>query len=510
MAHPEHDAALGRLAAARLRAASAEVRLDAHPDAEAWAAYLDGGLVADEVAGLEAHLAACGACRQLVAALAPEPADSAPAVEIEATPGPARVLPFRPRVMWVSMSIAAGLLGAVTIWSVTRLQQPPMAATMAERTASAPDAGAASRPSVEPTTSPAAPPADAVRHATPLGSSAATPPQSGAAASPRADELDRAKSALEKKVAAGADDRDRAAEALREARARAAVDVARAPKPEAAGGGATANEQVVVTQSAPPAPAAAAARAPATPGVHGPAVNTQQQNMQALNAQMQARSAQVAAAQAAEQEKARAGTPAEVPRQAAVSAPPVARPGPPPPAPEPQAVGEVAEIVSGPPAAAAPSGARRQGFGEAKRDVAALRERAEPPLADAEGFAPAITFGEPDGRLRWRIAGGSRIESSSDAGATWNARYTATSRLRAGSAPAIDTAWVVGDGGLVLRFAVPGTWTPVNRPTTATLVGVTAGSADAARVTAEDGRVFATTDGGRSWTPTEGTGVPPR
>lgn len=502
MAHPEHDAALGRLAAARLRAARAEVRLDAHPDAETWAAYVDGGLVADEVAVLEAHLAACGACRQLVTALAPEPAVSVPAVDVADAPGPARVLPFRPRVMWASMAIAAGLLGAVTIWSVTRLQQPQMASTMAERTAHAPapapTAGATAQPPVEPMTPSAAPSADALRQAAPLDASV----------SPRTDELDRAKSELQKKVATGADDAARAEQVLRKLRASEAVAIAQAPKPEAAGGGAAANDRMLMTQSA-PAPAAAS-RAPATPGVHGPAVNTQQQNLQALNAQMQAQAAQVAAAQAQkEREQAAAPVaPAETPRLAAArpQPAPVPRPPPPPP-PEPEAVGGLAESVSVPPPAAAPSGARRQGFGEAKRDVSATRGRAEAALADASG---AIVFGEPDGRLRWRIAGGSRIESSSDAGATWNTRYTATSRLRAGSAPGIDTAWAVGDGGLVLRFAVPGTWTPVSRPTTAALVGVTASSADAARVTAEDGRAFTTTDGGRSWTPAEGTGVPPR
>ena len=512
MAHPEHDAALGRLAAARLRAASAGVRLDAHPDAETWAAYADGGLVPDEMAALDAHLAACASCRRLVVALTPEPAAAASAVEVDEAPGPARVLPFRPRVTWAWMSIAAGLLGAVTIWSVIRIQQPPMASTMAGRTEAARDAGAMARPPEE-SIAPAPPPPDAARPATSAASPAATPPPGGAAASARIDELDRAKAGLEKKaiVAASGDDRDRAARALREARANA-VPLAEALKPEATGRGAATTERVVVTQAVPPAPAAAA-RAPATEGVHGPAVNVQQQNMQALNAQKQAQAAQaaqVAAAQAAEQEKLRAGAPAEVPRQAAVSPPPVARPSPPPPAPEPQAVGDVADRapVAGPPPPAARSGARRQGFDEAKRDVSVTRERAEAALADA---STAIVFAEPGGRLRWRIAGGSRIESSSDAGVTWTSRYPeAAERLRAGSAPAIDTAWAVGERGLVLRFVVPGTWTPVARPTAATLVGVTASSADAARVTAEDGRVFETSDGGRTWRAIEGTGVPPR
>lgn len=510
MAHPEHDAALGRLAAARLHAAGAGVRLDAHPDAETWAAYADGGLVADETAVLDAHLAACAACRRIVAALAPEPAIAAPAVDVAQEPGPARVLPFRPRTMWVSMSIAAGLLAAVTVWSVTRLQQPHMASTIAERTAPSTGAGTpATAPPPDPNTAP--PAADAAR---PVESAREVgAPLRGAAAPARTDEIDLTKRSvgLDKSVASGDDARDLA---LAEARLKASTAIPAAPKPEAAGGAAAANEQVAAVTQAQALPAAPA-RAPATPGVHGPAVNTQQQNAQALNAQMQARAQEAAQSATRAEEKERAAAPvapAEPPRAAA------ARPQPAPadqpafraaPPPDPQAVGQVSEIVSTPPTDAARSGARRQGFGEAKRDVAASRGR-EGTLADADALAPAITFGEPGGRLRWRIAGGARIDSSSDAGVTWNERYTATSRLRAGSAPGIDTAWAVGEGGLVLRFAVPGTWTPVSRPTTATLVGIAASSADAARVTAEDGRVFETADGGRSWTPVEGAGAPPR
>jgi len=77
MAHPDHDQFIGRLAGARLRGtadrrAVSGAAAEAHPDAETWAAYVDGGLQADEVVGLETHLAGCPACRHLVAALVPE------------------------------------------------------------------------------------------------------------------------------------------------------------------------------------------------------------------------------------------------------------------------------------------------------------------------------------------------------------------------------------------------------------------------------------------------------
>jgi hypothetical protein len=140
--------------------------------------------------------------------------------------------------------------------------------------------------------------------------------------------------------------------------------------------------------------------------------------------------------------------------------------------------------------------------------------RKDAPAASAFGFAGATrgaiaTFAEPEGRRRWRIAADARhIESSSDGGATWTTRYDSkTLRLRAGSAPSIDVAWVVGERGLVLRRAVPGDWAAVSPPASATLTAVTATSADAARVTVEDGRVFVTADGGRTWSP--GTAGPP-
>ena len=59
----------------------------------------------------------------------------------------------------------------------------------------------------------------------------------------------------------------------------------------------------------------------------------------------------------------------------------------------------------------------------------------------------------------------------------------------------------MGEGGLVLRFVVPGGWAEVARPAAATLVAVSATSGQAARVTADDGRVFETADGGVTWTP---------
>jgi hypothetical protein len=129
--------------------------------------------------------------------------------------------------------------------------------------------------------------------------------------------------------------------------------------------------------------------------------------------------------------------------------------------------------------------------------------------AESFGFtAVPPVFAEPGGRLQWRIVEGRRLQSSSDSGTTWSStRYTARRRLRAGTAPGIDSAWAVGDDGLVLRFSVPGDWTVVSVPAPVTLIGVSATGTQSARVTAADGRVFETADGGATWTPaTPGAG----
>ena len=116
MAHPDHDQVIGRLVGARLRGAAdrravSGAAAEAHPDAETWAAYVDGGLRADEVVRLETHLAGCPACRRLLAVLAPEvSSDAAPAVrEVEApAAGRGVVIPFPRRQVFAWMAAAAG------------------------------------------------------------------------------------------------------------------------------------------------------------------------------------------------------------------------------------------------------------------------------------------------------------------------------------------------------------------------------------------------------------------
>jgi hypothetical protein len=210
-----------------------------------------------------------------------------------------------------------------------------------------------------------------------------------------------------------------------------------------------------------------------------------------------------------ERREARAQTAAELAERArrqAAAPPPgeLAEAAPEPvPAPTPPAAPAVSGAAGGSRADNAMAGAAPARAAEAKSE--SPRATGPVPTATAgrdaqpSGFA-SVVFGEPEGRLRWRIVEGRRLESSSDGGTTWSARFTeASARLTAGSAPAIESAWVVGTRGTVLRLAVPGGWTRVARPSDVALVAVSAIDGLRARVTDVNGTSYETSDGGATW-----------
>ena len=501
MAHPDHDQVIGRIAGARLRGmadgrAVTGTAPEVHPDAELWAAYVDGGLQPDEVVRLETHLGGCAICRRLVAVLTPEvTSGTAPAVHAAEAPVPSSgvVIPFPRRQVFAWMAAAAGLFMAVTVWSVSRLGGNPPVARVAESVA---PAGAPAAPQV-----PAAAAADDAakaarssriedRKAIARGAEAPTT-AGGSAATPL--EQDKPKPDAQSYALAARQPADVAA-----AEAKVRADV---PAATPAG---NAREIQLQTNTA-----AGGARP------RGPLPN-QQANQQAGNLQagnQQTRTQQYAQA-----------APAAAPVPPPASVPAAAPAAPPAPADaaaadalqrraneEPPGVAETVTITSAAGARQAAAAPERLKAAGADRKQQA-RSKDEAAKSAALGYAAAAAsvpapaaFAEPGGRLLWRIAEGRRLESSSDGGATWKPRYTVRGdRLRTGTAPAIDSAWAVGERGLVLRFAVPGEWTTVSRAGTATLIGVTATGSQAARVTAEDGRVFETSDGGATWTPARG------
>jgi photosystem II stability/assembly factor-like uncharacterized protein len=97
----------------------------------------------------------------------------------------------------------------------------------------------------------------------------------------------------------------------------------------------------------------------------------------------------------------------------------------------------------------------------------------------------------------WRTRG-SAVESSNDGGATWVTEHTADRPIRASAFVNADVAWVVGDGGLILRRTQNG-WFGASPPADGNIAAVKASSPSRATVTLEDGRAFTTANGGVTW-----------
>jgi photosystem II stability/assembly factor-like uncharacterized protein len=166
----------------------------------------------------------------------------------------------------------------------------------------------------------------------------------------------------------------------------------------------------------------------------------------------------------------------------------------PPPASEvaetqPPAAAAPAPAAIAPPAA--PSPAARRSFSAAADAVRSV--------AQANTIAADIL--SPDPMSRWRITAGRIVEHSTDGGATWQEQPTgATSTLTAGSAPSPLVCWMVGQGGVVLLSTNGRTWRRIEFPVTTDLVSVRATDERIATVTDVNGRTYATTDGGGTWT----------
>jgi len=124
--------------------------------------------------------------------------------------------------------------------------------------------------------------------------------------------------------------------------------------------------------------------------------------------------------------------------------------------------------------------------------------RSAAPLAATTSTA-AIVVVSPDPSVRWRLLG-PLVEHSTNGGSTWAAVLSgAPAELTAGSAPSTTICWVVGRGGGVLRSTDGRSFSRVPFPEMIDLSAVRATDARTASVTAADGRVFSTTDGGATW-----------
>jgi hypothetical protein len=145
-----------------------------------------------------------------------------------------------------------------------------------------------------------------------------------------------------------------------------------------------------------------------------------------------------------------------------------------------------------PPAAQAPAELRSPA-------ARALTERL---MIAAQKTVALLEIPSPNRNVRWRIVGSAIVERSTDGGTTWQAQSTGASlSLAAGAAPSTTICWLVGPGGVVMLSRDGRTWQRVAFPETIDLTAIRATDDSNATATAADGRVFVTTDGGKTWRP---------
>jgi hypothetical protein len=103
---------------------------------------------------------------------------------------------------------------------------------------------------------------------------------------------------------------------------------------------------------------------------------------------------------------------------------------------------------------------------------------------------------------RWRVIDEVRVERSADEGVSWqplSIGLPAGATIVSGTSPVPGVCWLVGRRGLVLVSTNGTQFDIVAAPADMDLASIRATSARSANVTAADGRVFVTTDGGQTW-----------
>jgi hypothetical protein len=124
---------------------------------------------------------------------------------------------------------------------------------------------------------------------------------------------------------------------------------------------------------------------------------------------------------------------------------------------------------------------------------------ASPPAAlerAARQSVPQLEIVSPTPSSRWRITG-SLIERTED-GVNWTPVHQLPG-ITGGTSPSTSVVWLIGRSGVVLVSTDGAIFARVDVPAQVDLVSITAPDARSATVTAADGRVFQTTDSGRTW-----------
>ena len=418
-------------------------------DANTLAAWSEGLLEGAERSSAESHASKCARCQAMLAVMA------------RTTPVPVSgtASPIRKWLMLLGPAMAAA--AAVALWFAVDPSQRSAPSVLGELSKERAESPPATVLAPAPVPAASATPADKDRPSNPQDSLGGT--QDAAAREGQTSARQRDERVGAEKLQAPINEKKEAAKSVPapiEAEKRVET------KPSAAPFGALA-----------PPPPPAAAPAPTTldrtqdaRGNLAGAANAQSPN-QTQNSQVQSPQAQSSQAQN---------------NQAQNSQAPQANQAQSPPPPRQQALEERVVVADSP-------GSR----------VAARRDAAAP--AESAGFrrvAAVLEIRTPDPAVRWRVVDGRLVQRSLDAGATWVDQYRADESvtLTAGVAPSTTACWLVGRAGAIVRTIDGRAWQRVRFPEPLDFTAVVAGDARTATVTAADGRQFATTDGGTTWT----------
>ncbi|ODS59110.1 MAG: hypothetical protein ABS36_02925 [Acidobacteria bacterium SCN 69-37] len=432
-------------------------------DAEQLAAWVAGGLRADEAEAAERHLADCASCQAMLAVFA-EAESSVAMAEVPAA------APFwsRWRLPWLAPLAAASLVVLVWLAAPRDRVAAPDVTTMArvEQQAGepAPPAPAPPTPPAPESSAPASPAPPASAPSAPIASSAPSRTMAAApSSSPSSSVPEPPGAGAEASAPAPAADRT-ASVAPAPARGRDAADAAAPAASDQAIGAARAKAAEESTRLASASDAAQAVRRPsalASPGAGR-------------------------AARAAPGSRTDAASGAD----AAIAVPTAQAMTPPPQATAPPRVGGADRALE----RAYSTAMRTEVPGEVPRHAAVS------PTVPAVFGAPQPAPGA--GVVRWRITPDGRLERAAGDGQLWLAvPLPGPIVVTAGSAPLAHVVWLGGRGGAVLRSTDLVTFDPRPTPTTAAIVAIEATDAARVRVVAADGREFSTTDGGLTWTP---------
>lgn len=167
----------------------------------------------------------------------------------------------------------------------------------------------------------------------------------------------------------------------------------------------------------------------------------------------------------------------------------------------PERANAIAEAETRSAAAAASGGAPAAPPPAPSADASLRRESAQVAgrlSAFANPLDSVVVSSNPATRFRLLTGGG--VQRSADGGATWRIETTgATDTLTAGASPSPSVCWLIGRAGAVLLSTDGRSWRRVAFPEAVDLRSISATDSENATVTAVDGRVFATTDGGQTW-----------